>query len=408
MKTKNIKNNKIINDPIYGFIDIPDNEILKIINHKYFQRLRRISQLGLAYLVFPGAYHTRFNHAIGCMHLMKQSINLLKSKNIKITYNEEKASMIAILLHDIGHGPFSHALEYSILQQITHEELSLMYMKELNNQFEKKLDLAIKIFENKHKKKFLHQLISGVIDLDRMDYLKRDSFYTGVIEGNINVDRIIKMLNIHENNLVVEEKGIYSIDKFLKSREIMYWQVYYHKNVLVAEKMLISILKRIKNTKSTENLPEYISFFIDSKYNKKEIKKIIENFSKIDDSDIIYHIKQMIHSEDNILSFLCKSLIKRELFKIKTQNKQFKSKEIEKIKNAICKKFKISKKESSYLLFKGIIKNKSVNKKIQIINKSNKIETINTYERKKIFSNIKKSTQNTYYVCYPKEIEVIL
>ena len=408
MKTKNLKNNKILNDPIYGFIDIPDNEILKIINHPYFQRLRRISQLGLAYLVFPGAYHTRFNHAIGCMHLMKKTIDLLKSKNIQITHEEEKASMIGILLHDIGHGPFSHALEYSILKNITHENLSLMYMKELNKELKGKLDLTIKIFENKYKKKFLHQLISSEIDLDRLDYLKRDSFYTGVIEGNINVDRIIKMLNVSKGDLVIEHKGIHSIDKFLKSRDIMYWQVYYHKNVLVAENMLISILKRIKELKSNIKCPETISFFIKNEYKKDDIKTIINNFSKIDDTDIIYGLKKWSNNKDIVLSFLCKSLLNRNLLKIKTQKNNFSKNKIQKMKKILCEKFKISNQEVEKLIFTGKIKNKKLNKKIKILNKKNKIENISVSNRHNLFNNIKKYYNDTYYVCYPKEIEGIL
>ena len=240
------KKDKIINDPIYGFIKIDHGIITELIDHSYFQRLRRITQLGLSYLVYPGAHHTRFHHAIGCMYLMNNAITQLKNKGHSITNKEAEALKIAILLHDIGHSPFSHALENSIAQNISHENLSSLFMQRLNEEFNGKLSLAIKIFNNKHPKKFLHQLVSSQLDMDRLDYLKRDSFYSGVTEGNVSTERIINMLDVVNDNLVVEEKGIYSIEKFLIARRLMYWQVYLHKTVVAAENMLIKVVKRAK------------------------------------------------------------------------------------------------------------------------------------------------------------------
>src|SRR5437868_6382764 len=244
------KKSKIINDPIYGFVTLPGDLIADLINHPYFQRLRRIKQLGMTNLVYPGALHTRFHHAIGAMHLMTEAIDVLRSKEIEITPEEAEATTIAILLHDIGHGPFSHALEHSIAKNISHEDLSALLMEQLNKQFNGRLALAIKIFNNRYKKKFLHQLVSSQLDMDRLDYLKRDSFFTGVSEGIISSDRIIKMLNVVNDKLVVEAKGIYSIEKFLIARRLMYWQVYLHKTVLSAEKLLVNILKRAKELSS--------------------------------------------------------------------------------------------------------------------------------------------------------------
>ena len=279
-KTKN----KILNDPIYGFISIPSELIYKIIEHTYFQRLRRISQLGLSYLVYPGAHHTRFHHAIGAMHLMQKAILVLKNKGVKINELEEEGLLIAILLHDIGHGPFSHALEHSLVNNISHESISIEFMKELNSIFKGRLSLAIKIFQNKYKKKFLHQLISSQIDVDRLDYLNRDSFYSGVAEGIVNSTRIIDMYNVFNGNLVVDYKGIYTIEKFLLSRKLMYLQVYMHKTVLSAEHTLMNILKRAKylasnniSIFSTNNLKKFLS----SEINMNDKKKYYRKFKTI-------------------------------------------------------------------------------------------------------------------------------
>ena len=246
MRNSKYNKKKIFNDPVYGFISLPFNLIFDIIEHPFFQRLRRIKQLGLTHLVYPGALHTRFHHAMGAMHLTMKALDVIESKGQKVTKKERKATLIAILLHDIGHGPFSHALEYSIVGNVTHEDISSFFMKQLNEEFEGKLTLAIKIFENKYQKAFLHQLVSSQLDMDRLDYLKRDSFFTGVSEGVISSERIISMLNVKEGNLVIEAKGIYSIEKFIIARRLMYWQVYLHKTVLSAERLVVNILKRAK------------------------------------------------------------------------------------------------------------------------------------------------------------------
>ncbi|MGZ3866294.1 MAG: HD domain-containing protein, partial [Bacteroidia bacterium] len=283
------KKSKILNDPIYGFVTMPADIISDLINHPYFQRLRRIKQLGMTNLVYPGALHTRFHHAIGAMHLMTEAIDVLRSKDIEITTAEAEAVTIAILLHDIGHGPFSHALEHSIAKNISHEDFSALLMERLNNQFNGKLTLAIKIFNNKYKKKFLHQLVSSQLDMDRLDYLKRDSFFTGVSEGVVSSDRIIKMLHVKNDQLVIEEKGIYSIEKFIIARRLMYWQVYLHKTVVAAENVLVNILKRAKELSSNgEELfaTPALSVFLKNDYHKKDFidyPGLLDTFALLDD-----------------------------------------------------------------------------------------------------------------------------
>ncbi|MBT4738355.1 MAG: HD domain-containing protein, partial [Flavobacteriales bacterium] len=304
------KKNKIINDPIYGFITLERGIVFDLIEHPFFQRLRRITQLGLSYLVYPGAYHTRFHHALGCMFLMEKAILQIRNKEHEISSEEEEALKIAILLHDIGHGPFSHALENSIANNISHEDLSKLFMAKLNKEFDGKLSLAIQIFNNKHSKKFLHQLVSSQLDMDRLDYLKRDSFFTGVTEGNIGTERIINMLNVVNDQLVIEEKGIYSIEKFLIARRLMYWQVYLHKTVVSAENTLIKILKRAKQL--IQNGTDIFSssalkMFLKNNYTADNFIKnddILEIFSKLDDHDIYSCLKEWANHDDFILSSL--------------------------------------------------------------------------------------------------------
>ncbi|MCO5247775.1 MAG: HD domain-containing protein [Chitinophagales bacterium] len=315
---------KIINDPVYGFVDIPTELIYDVISHPYFQRLRRIRQMGLAEIVYPGATHTRFHHAIGVMHLMQLALNVLIEKGCHITELEIESALLAILLHDIGHGPFSHTLEATILKDIHHEEVSLKIFQVLNEEFDGKLTRAIEIFKGSYKKPFLHQLISGQLDMDRMDYLNRDSFYTGVAEGVIGYDRIIKMLDVVDDKLVVEEKGIYSIEKFIVSRRLMYWQVYLHKTSLSADRMLISALKRAKDLYRQGQkklfLATHLSHFFENTVSLKEFLKDnihVEKFVLLDDIDIWYSLKIWMNSDDEILSFIAKSLIDRNLFKIR-------------------------------------------------------------------------------------------
>ena len=287
---------KILNDPIYGFITIPNTLIFDLIAHPYFQRLRRISQMGLSYLVYPGAHHTRFHHAIGCMHLMQKAIQVLRFKEVEITKEEEEGLLIAILLHDIGHGPFSHAMEHSIVNEIHHEHISLLFMEALNDNFNGSLTLAIQIFKGTYPKKFMNQLVSGQLDIDRADYLKRDSFFSGVAEGNINSERIITMLNVFNGELVVEEKGIYSVEKFLVARRLMYWQVYLHKTSLVAEQLLIRVLKRAKELVDNGvslQASSALSFFIHQKISGDDFNEtILKTFSRLDDYDIISAMKE--------------------------------------------------------------------------------------------------------------------
>ncbi|MBL0112838.1 MAG: HD domain-containing protein [Saprospiraceae bacterium] len=313
---------KIINDPVYGFTTIPDELIYDLIQHPYFQRLRRIRQLGLTDYVYPGATHSRFQHALGALHLMTIAIDSLRSKGVEITEKEAQGAMIAILLHDIGHSPYSHALEKKIIP-LKHETLSLMFMKELNEEFDGKLSEAIKIFSNKHPKRFLSQLVSSQLDVDRMDYLNRDSFFTGVAEGVIGYERIIKMLSVVDNQIVVEEKGIYSIEKFLQSRRIMYWQVYLHKTVLAAEKMLIHwfglLLQDPMRDKALPNLKKILSN--DPKI--KERKKLVKLYANIDDTDIISALKFSLNSRNSNIQVLANGLLNRNLFKCQLSDHSF-------------------------------------------------------------------------------------
>lgn len=349
MKNTLINKKKIFNDPIYGFINIPYEIIFDLIEHPYFQRLRRIKQLGLTHLVYPGALHTRFHHAIGAMHLMTEAIEIIRSKGHVITEEEAQAVTIAILLHDIGHGPFSHSLENIIIHNINHEDISLLFMKKLNKEFNHKLDLAIKIFTNKYKKKFLHQLVSSQLDVDRLDYLRRDSFYTGVSEGVISYERILKMLNVKNDELVIEHKGIYSIEKFIIARRLMYWQVYLHKTVLSAEILILKILKRAKELAEKDIklfcTPSF-EYFLYNKIDKSlfiepdKYDNVLDKFSELDDYDIYSAIKVWTKSDDKILSILCKQLVERKLFKIELQNQPFKSEYIANIKDNIYQHYK--------------------------------------------------------------------
>ena len=320
---------KIFNDPVYGFVSVPYEIIFDLIEHPYFQRLRNIKQLGLTHLVYPGALHTRFHHALGAMHLMSIALETLKNKGVKITEEESKAVTIAILLHDIGHGPFSHALESCIVPSIHHEDLSILLMKRLNIEFKGALTLAIEIFENKYDKKFLHQLVSGQLDMDRMDYLNRDSFYTGVSEGVIGFDRILKMICVIDDQLVIEEKGIYSIEKFLIARRLMYWQVYYHKTVISAEQLLVKVLRRAKEISVQGKVlfatPSF-SFLLKNNPSADDFKgdeRYLDAFANIDDHDIYSAIKVWTNDEDVILSKLCTELINRRLYSIEIQNEKY-------------------------------------------------------------------------------------
>lgn len=403
---------KIINDPIYGFVTLPDDLVHDLINHPIFQRLRRIKQLGLTNLVYPGALHTRFHHAIGAMYLMTEALQILKSKDVKISDEECKATVIAILLHDIGHGPFSHALEHSIVKGVHHEDISTMLMDELNKVFKGKLSLAIKIFEDKHPKKFLHQLVSSQLDMDRLDYLNRDSFFTGVSEGVVSSDRIIKMLNVKDGQLVVDAKGIYSVESFLIARRLMYWQVYLHKTVLSAEKLLVNILKRAKELAlNGEDLfaTPALSLFLKNNYSKKDFisnPELLQQFVLLDDYDIMASVKAWMNHKDVVLSMLCKNLIDRNLYKIELQNKNFTAAYKDQIHDKVMKKYKLSKKETDYFVFSESVNNSAYNSshfKINILYRDGSlIDVAKASDQLNIKMLSKKVTK--YFICYPKGI----
>lgn len=373
---------KILNDPIYGFISIPSILIFDIIEHPYFQRLRRISQMGLSSFVYPGAHHTRFEHALGAMHLMQKVVFVLRSKLIKISEEEEEALLIAILLHDIGHGPFSHTLENSIVTNIKHEEISLLFMQKLDKEFHGKLKLAIEIFKGKYHRHFFNQLVSSQLDIDRLDYLKRDSFYTGVTEGNINAERIISMLTVVDEKLVVEEKGIYSVEKFIVARRLMYWMVYLHKTSLVADYILVKILKRAKElVKNKEILicSEPLEYFLTNNDIGSFNEVTLNKFALIDDYDIIMAVKQWMNHSDYVLSTLSKSFIYRKLPKIKIQDKEFSTDELEKIKLLVSKNLNLNDQLIEYFVGSGIIENQAYNlenSSINILYKTGEIKDI--------------------------------
>jgi uncharacterized protein len=360
-----INKRKIFNDPVYGFVSIPNELVFDLIEHPYFQRLRRIKQLGLTHLVYPGALHTRFHHALGAMHLLTQALETLTYKGVEITSDEAEGVTIAILLHDIGHGPFSHALEHSIAKGMHHEELSLLFMQELNKQFIGKLTLAIEIFTNKYKKHFLHQLVSSQLDMDRLDYLSRDSFFTGVSEGTISSERIIKMLNVVNDELVIESKGIYSVENFIVSRRLMYWQVYLHKTVLSAENTLVNILKRAKELvqQGVQDLfasPPFREFLYNN-YTINDFKAnadLLNLFAQIDDYDIMTSIKTWCNHPDFVLSYLSKCMVNRSLFKIELRNEPFTAEYLLSVNDKIATKFPaLTKHELSYLVFSNEVAN---------------------------------------------------
>ena len=401
---------KILNDPIYGFINIPNPFLYDLIQHPYFQRLRRISQMGMSYLVYPGAHHTRFHHALGCMHIMQKAIEVLRFKGVLISDEEENALLIAILLHDIGHGPFSHAMEHSIVEAVNHESISLLFMNKLNKEFEGKLALAIKIFKGDYHRKFMLQLVSSQLDMDRMDYLKRDSFYTGVAEGNINSDRLIQMLNVVDEVLVLEEKGIYSIEKFLMARRLMYWQAYLHKTSLVAELILTKTLKRAKElTQKGIVLPcsQPLQYFMQNKVELTDFDDLIlDKFSQLDDYDIISALKSWQENDDFILSSLSKMIINRDLLKIKLGNDKFSKEEMDKIMIQFSEQFKVSQQDAHYFVFKGKIKNQAYSKEAEPIRILKKDKTIEDVVEASDQLNLKALSKavTKYYICYPKQL----
>lgn len=403
---------KIINDPVYGFISIRNELIYDIIQHPYFQRLRHIKQLGLSNLVYPGAQHTRFHHALGAMHLMGRAMGTLRAKGIEVSEQELEAAQIAILLHDIGHGPLSHTLEQTLLEGVPHESLSYLFMKSLNQQFNGQLELALQFFRNSYPRKFFHQLISGQLDIDRLDYLKRDSFFTGVMEGTIGIDRIIELLNVHNGMLVVEEKGIFSIESFLHARRLMYWQVYLHKTSVSAERMLANLIRRAQylcHAEDSLTASEPLKLFLRQNYTLAEFSAqpdLLETFGQLDDSDIWGAIKLWRDHPDEILSGLCNRLLIRELFQISLRVDPIKKTEIESVRQAVHQSFGILRKDANYLFSHGTVSNEAYitgGQPINILTKSGQVVDIVEASDLPTIRAMSKIVEKNY-ICWPKNI----
>lgn len=403
---------KIINDPVYGFISIPTELVFDLIEHPYFQRLRYIKQLGMTHLVYPGALHTRFHHALGAMHLMRMSIETLRAKGHEITPDEEEALTIAILLHDIGHGPFSHALEHTIVKGVSHEDISIMLMDKLNEEFEDKLTKAISIFRNTYPKKFLHELVSSQLDMDRLDYLNRDSFFTGVSEGVVSYDRIIKMLNVKDDHIVIEEKGIYSVEKFLIARRLMYWQVYLHKTVIAAEQLLVKILERARSLvlggKELFATPA-LGHFLHRTLTREEFVKDghLEIFTHLDDTDILSAVKVWASSEDFVLALLCKNFVNRKLFQVEITNEPADSQLVEQLGKMAMQKYGIKQDEVRYFVFTDSIQNNAYrldNENIGILMKDGSVADIAAASD---YSNVQAlaKTVEKSIICYSKDLK---
>ena len=417
MIQQQINKKKIINDPVLGFINLQSELIFDLIEHPTFQRLRRIKQLGLSYLVFPGANHSRFEHALGASYLMRQAISVLRLKGHEITEVEAEAVTAAILLHDIGHAPFSHVLENTLVE-ISHEEISLLLMNQLNEYFNGKLNLAIQIFTNQYKKHFLHQLVSSQLDIDRLDYLNRDSFFTGVVEGTIGAERIIKMLNVWQDQLVVDEKGIYSIEKFLISRRLMYWQVYLHKTVVSAENLLINVLKRAKELVVAGEIvytTPTLKVFLENNFTAADFKNniIIEGksilnwYALLDDNDISISIKEWQTNPDMTLSSLAGRLNNRKLFKIQLLSSPVSKTAEEKILKKITNEITNDISLSGYFLISGEITNNAYdkhNEKILVLDKTGKVKDMQ--QASDIDLTALTKTVRKYYLCFPKELDI--
>jgi HD superfamily phosphohydrolase len=402
-------NKKILNDPVYGFIGVPRGLVFDLVEHPYFQRLRRIKQVSLTHYVYPGALHTRFHHALGALHLMTEAIEVLRSKGTEVTDAEAEAVYVAILLHDIGHGPYSHTLENTLIN-VSHEHISALFMEQLNEEFDGKLDLAIQIFKDNYEKKFLHQLVSSQLDMDRMDYLNRDSFFTGVHEGVIGYDRIIKMLAVNEGELVVEQKGIYSVEKFLIARRLMYWQVYLHKTVLSAEQMLIQAMLRAKKLVQAGialSMPDSLHFFMRHDWTAEDFannrKTMLEHFALLDDHDIAFAIKYWMNSSDRLLSYLCTALVNRRLFRLQFSLKPFTEDYLSMLQTQIRDWWgEAADEELAHLLIQGAESNSAYSKskdEIKILYKDGRVEPLSMNSE----YNIQAKLVKKYFLCYPKE-----
>ncbi len=393
---------KIINDPVYGFITIDDELIFSIIAHPWYQRLRRVHQMAMALLVYPGAVHTRLHHSLGAYHLMSSALTELKRKGVDISPQEEQGARIAILLHDIGHGPYSHALEQILVEKVHHENISLLLMEALNRQFNGQLTTALEIFTGRHPKKFLHQLISGQLDVDRMDYLTRDSFFTGVSEGVIGYDRIIKMLTVHEGELMVEEKGIYSIEKFLVARRLMYWQVYLHKTVLCAEQMLQRILLRARLLGAAAPSPFLNLFILQQPEKPIDITQRLAEFCCLDDTDIVSAIKAWSLHEDVVLHTLCRGLLNRDLLKVKYSGEPVNAALLEEKQSAVAAGCSVSQEDAAWLAFTGQAVSSTYNgddEHIRILFKDGTVKDISEVDNALIHENLMGKIKK-YYICY--------
>lgn len=405
-----MQKSKIINDPVYGFIQIPEGILLDLINHPYFQRLSRIKQVSLAHYVYPGAHHTRFHHALGALHLMQEALSILTSKGVEITPSEQTSACIAILLHDIGHGPFSHTLENTLIK-VSHEKLSIAFMEALNITFEGKLTEAISIFRRTHPKYFLSQLVSGQFDVDRLDYLSRDSFFTGVTEGVVGYSRIIKMLSVSDGALVVEEKGIYSVEKFLIARRLMYWQVYLHKTVLAAENMLIKIIERARilhKRNQLQYIPSSLKYFMDNEIMEDHLSEnalfLLDKFAALDDIDIFSAIKEWQNEEDRLLAFICKSLLNRELFKLKFSDAPISKERLLLEESNLKSWWKGSYEELSFLLFSGKESNRAYSyaqEEIKILTKEGDVKPMSDC----VDYPLPPGGIEKYYLCYASNLK---
>lgn len=405
-----MKTRKIVNDPIYGFVTFDDPFILQLIEHPWYQRLRRIHQMALAHLVYPGAVHTRLHHSMGAYHLMRQALNELKSKGAEITPEEEQAAQIAILLHDIGHGPFSHALEHVLIEDVHHEDISLLLMEALNRQFNGRLDLALAIFKGSYHKPFLHQLISSQLDVDRMDYLTRDSFYSGVSEGVIGYDRIIKMMFVHEGELVIEEKGVYSIEKFLVARRLMYWQAYLHKAVLGAENMLVNILRRARELAANEqglfSTSPVLDIFLKERNAGNFIRNNPDSFCLLDDYDVMSSLKKWMTHPDKVLSRLCENLLNRKILKTKLQMEPFDPKYISEMQQKAAIELSLSVEEARWFVFDGVATNRMYNQSnepIRILFKDGTVKNLSDVEYL-LIREVSDGPAKKFYLCWPVEL----
>ncbi len=404
---------KIINDPVYGFITIPGELIYDIVSHPYFQRLRHIKQLGLTDYVYPAALHTRFQHALGALHLMGKVLDTLRTKGIEISDQEYEATQLAILLHDIGHGPFSHALEDSLIPGINHESLSYLFIDKLNVEFSGALGLTLKIFRNSYKRKFFHQLVSSQLDIDRLDYLKRDCFFTGVQEGTIGVERIISMLTVHRDQLVVEEKGIYSIESFLNARRLMYWQVYLHKTTVSCERMLVNLIRRAKAlVRAGEQLSasEALLTLMQKDYvlaDFNESPGLLNLFGQLDDNDIWGAVKFWRNHDDKILALLAQMILERKLFKIKLNAEPIKKHQVEKISKAVMKQYGLLRSEASYLFSHGTVTNEAYaeGQEINILMRSGELQDIAQASDLPNIKAISKIVKKNY-LCWPKNVSL--